>query len=65
MTGIVNESTPGIFANEYLADLGFLNSSLKSFYLEKVHPAIVKDQKSLPEPIRRILSLGNGDEQKT
>jgi HD-like signal output (HDOD) protein len=63
LTENVNESTPGIFADEYLADLGFQSSSLKDFYLEIVHPAIVKEKKSLPEPIRRILSLGSSDDQ--
>ena len=57
-----NETTPQIFTGEYLAELGFPRASIKDFYVEKVHPAIAKNQKCLPEPIRKILLIGNTDE---
>jgi HD-like signal output (HDOD) protein len=61
------ETTPQIFTGEYLAELGLPRSSTKEFYREKVFPAIVKNQKCLPEPIRKMLAIGNanGDIEQT
>jgi HD-like signal output (HDOD) protein len=58
-----NESSSRMYAKEYLADLGFSHSSLEDFYREKLYPGILADQKCLPDPIRRILSIRNADEQ--
>jgi len=54
--GNVDERAPEMFTNEYLAQLGFPSSSLKTFYLEKVYPGI-REQKCLPEPVRKMLSI--------
>jgi HD-like signal output (HDOD) protein len=52
-----------IYTKEYLADLGFSQPSIEGFYRERLYPGIVADQKCLPEPIRKILSIKIPDEQ--
>jgi len=52
-----------IFTNEYFVELGLPYTSLKQFYLEKLYPAVLGERKSLPEPVRKILSIRNVEEQ--
>jgi HD-like signal output (HDOD) protein len=52
-----SEPSLRIYTREYLADLGFSQTSLEGFYRERLYPGILADQKCLPEPIRGILSI--------
>jgi HD-like signal output (HDOD) protein len=63
LNGNENATEP-VFTSEYLAALGFPGLSLRDFYIEKVHPGLLKDQKGLPEPIRKILFVRTADTEE-
>jgi hypothetical protein len=49
------------FIGEHLASLGFSHLSVRQLYGDQVYPGVLKEQKALPEPIRKILCVRNAD----
>jgi len=54
-----NESAFQIYTKENLSELGLPSVPLKDLYSEKIFPGIVRDQKGIPAPIKKILSIEN------